>query len=379
MNFTFQMSKKVLIIVLVSISFSIHSKILHVPAEFTAIQSAINASSDKDTVLVSPGIYYENINFRGKNIVLTSVFYVSGSSLIINTTVINGSKPNNSDTGSCVIFSGGEDSTAILQGFTITGGSGTKWNDEHGAGMFREGGGILVQSSSPVIQNNVIVSNSVTDTLNIISTGGGGIRIANSFAKIYNNLVMNNTSRYGAGIVLNFTGGELRNNMILGNFGSKHFGAGSGIWINGEHERLIKIINNTIAGNSSAGGICGIYGSGTALFKNNIVWGNVSPTNVQASVSLNMSYSVVQGGYQGTGIIDTNPFEGSSFVPVINSVCIDSGDPDMIFNDKSIPDGNSAIFPSLGNLRNDIGAFGGPFLVKITSDLIMNLGLLNKK
>ena len=374
------MKKKVLIIfALFAVSFSLHSRIINVPAEFTSIQSAIEVSADRDTVLVAPGIYYENINFRSKNIVVTSIFYLSGNSSIINFTVINGSKPSSSDTGSCVIFSGGEDSTAVIQGFTITGGSGTKWSDEHGAGMFREGGGILVQSSSPVIQNNVIVSNSVTDTLNIISTGGGGIRIANSFAKIYYNLVMNNTSRYGAGIVLNFTGGELRNNMILGNFGSKHFGAGSGIWINGEHERPIMIINNTIAGNSSAAGICGIYGSGTALFKNNIVWGNISPTNIQVSVSLNMSYSVVQGGYQGTGIIDINPFEGSSFVPFINSVCIDSGDPDMIFDDKSTPEGNSAIFPSLGSLRNDIGAFGGPFSDKITADLIMNLGLLNKK
>lgn len=374
------MKKKVLIIfALFAVSFSLHSRIINVPAEFTSIQSAIEVSADRDTVLVAPGIYYENINFRSKNIVVTSIFYLSGNSSIINFTVINGSKPSSSDTGSCVIFSGGEDSTAVLQGFTITGGTGTKWNDEHGAGIFREGGGILVQSSSPVIQNNVIVSNSVTDTLNIISTGGGGIRIANSFAKIYNNLVVNNTSRYGAGIVLNFTSGELRNNLILGNFGSKHFGAGSGIWINGEHERPIMIINNTIAGNSSAAGICGIYGSGTALFKNNIVWGNTSPTNIQASVSLNMSFSVVQGGYQGTGIIDINPFEGSSFVPFINSVCIDSGDPDMIFDDKSTPEGNSSIFPSLGSLRNDIGAFGGPFSDKITADLIMNPGLLNKK
>ena len=166
------MKTKVLIIfALFAVSFSLHSRIINVPAEFTSIQSAIEVSAARDTVLVAPGIYYENINFRSKNIVVTSIFYLSGNSSIINFTVINGSKPSSSDTGSCVIFSGGEDSTAVIQGFTITGGSGTKWSDEHGAGMFREGGGILVQSSSPVIQNNVIVSNSVTDTLNIISAG----------------------------------------------------------------------------------------------------------------------------------------------------------------------------------------------------------------
>ena len=40
-------------------------------APFMSIQNAINTVSDYDTILVSEGIYEENINYNGKNIVIT--------------------------------------------------------------------------------------------------------------------------------------------------------------------------------------------------------------------------------------------------------------------------------------------------------------------
>ena len=40
-------------------------------APFISIQNAINTVSDYDTILVSEGIYGENINYNGKNIVIT--------------------------------------------------------------------------------------------------------------------------------------------------------------------------------------------------------------------------------------------------------------------------------------------------------------------
>ena len=48
--------------------------IINVPADYTTIQSGINAAADTDTVLVQPGIYVENINYNGKLITVGSLF-----------------------------------------------------------------------------------------------------------------------------------------------------------------------------------------------------------------------------------------------------------------------------------------------------------------
>lgn len=355
---------KLICLFLLSLNINANAVIKNVPSQFSTIQSAINASNNGDTILVQPGTYFENINLRGKNIVLTSLFYQNFNYAAIQSTIINGSTPANPDSASCIIINNHEDSSCIVQGFTITGGNGTKWTDEHGAGLYREGGGILVQYSAPVIQYNIITGNQSITGGGVMSTGGGGVRIGDSYVRFYHNVVFNNTGLYGGGIVLNYTGGEYKNNLIYKNYGSNSFGAGTGMWLNGNFSRPISIVNNTIVFNTALNSTPGVYGSGGAqtVFRNNIVWGNSSPSGNQIGGGLSVRYCNVQGGVLGAGNVNLDPgFDSTNYYLKNNSTIIDLGDSSVIYNDP--PDLNNpslAKWPARGTLRGDMGAYGGP-------------------
>lgn len=365
---------KLICIIVLALSLNAKATIRNVPAQYATIQSGINASVNLDTVLVQPGTYFENINFRGKNIVLTSRYYQNNDYTYIQSTIINGSTPLQPDTASCVIFHNNEDSTTVLQGFTITGGAGTKWADEHGAGLFREGGGILIAYCNPVIQFNIITDNHCIEG-GVVSTGGGGLRIGDCYARVFNNLISNNSARYGAGIVLNYTGGEYRNNVIYKNFGSFEFGGGSGMWLNSNYSRSKIIENNTIVSNSAVSGTSGLHAfTGVqGIIRNNIIWGNTSvPPRQMFGPALTVRYCDVEGGFNGAGNINLNPdFDSTNYYLKNSSLCIDAGDSSIVYNDPSEP-GNpvNAKWPSRGTVRNDLGAYGGPGSKVISNSVV---------
>ncbi|MBU0712311.1 hypothetical protein KKC74_05720 [bacterium] len=114
---------------------TINGKTIHVPTDSLTIQSGIDGSFDGDTVLVEPGIYYENINFKGKNIILTSIFILTADTFDISHTIIDGDS-----SGSVVTFENMEDSTTILNGFIIRNG----YNSD--------GGGIKCNNSNPILK-----------------------------------------------------------------------------------------------------------------------------------------------------------------------------------------------------------------------------------
>ncbi|MHC1706283.1 MAG: T9SS type A sorting domain-containing protein [Bacteroidales bacterium] len=171
-------------------------QIIHVPADYPTIQQAINAAENGDTVLVADGIYFEQINFKGKKpLTVASEYLIEGDSNHIINTILDGSSITNPDSGSVVYFISGEDSTAVLAGFTITNGRGTitsTWNDI-------EGGAIWVSGSGAMIRNNRITHNSCEDyhPSMTMGVGGGGIGIdaghSQNWVVIRNNLIDSNT------------------------------------------------------------------------------------------------------------------------------------------------------------------------------------------
>jgi hypothetical protein len=82
---------------LISTYISAHT--YYVPADFSSIQDALNACSPGDTVIVSAGIYYENIIWPDvENICLLS-------EMGADETIIDGSFPVEPDSASVIAFS----------------------------------------------------------------------------------------------------------------------------------------------------------------------------------------------------------------------------------------------------------------------------------
>ena len=129
-----------------------------VPADYVTIQGGIEAASNGDTVLVASGTYFENINYRGKAITVASLFIIDGDTNHINSTIIDGSLATNPDSASVVYFINGEDTTSILQGFTITGGTGTllmTFQAQVGAGIYAFNSGCKILYVPPEPQHIV--------------------------------------------------------------------------------------------------------------------------------------------------------------------------------------------------------------------------------
>ena len=152
--------------------------------DYTTIQEGINAAINGDTVLVYPGTYFENINYNGKNITVASFYLITQNSSYIHSTIIDGNQ-----NGSVVTFESGEDSTAVLFGFTIQNGNGIY--DLHNI----RGGGIFSKNADPKISSCIIKNNNAEI--------GAGIHCRYSTITLENTTICHNHSfLVGGGIYL---------------------------------------------------------------------------------------------------------------------------------------------------------------------------------
>lgn len=360
---------------------TVEGNILRVPHEYSTIQEAINSSATGDTVLVSDGFYPEQVNFSGKNIVLTSKYILDHDSTHIYNTEINRSYLNEG-----VKFINGEGPTAQLIGFTI---SNCLWK------------AVYCKNSSPQIRHNIIKGN-----------GACGIYLNNSSAIISDNEIFGymffdhggpysaiESHDSGATIERNIINGAdsnnnahaieldswhiappeislvLRNNLIIGgifgdipNNGSPHlihnnlfvegavgtsgmnitncakgfivsnntFIGGYGIWIQGGN--LANIRNNLIA--HSYYGIESWVDSITVAYNN--VW------DCEYSYNGNISD---QTGLNGNLSADPGFFDpdNDDFHLLCWSPCIDAGDPSFDFSNEPAPNGGRINIGRYGN------------------------------
>jgi len=369
--------KNLLIMFCIVSVLQLSATIINIPANQPTIQEGINVSVDGDTVLVQPGAYVENINFNGRSITLGSLYLTTQDTSYISNTIIDGNQ-----NGSVVIFENGESLNSILNGFKLTNGTSTYDDPDSNSVYYNYGGGIYCKNSNPNLLNLIICDNMLNATDGTYC--GGGIACYNSSPSITKVIVKNNKAYWGAGIHCSFySSPNIIDVKILGNI-CISVGAGGGLYcIDNSNPILSNVlicnntsgysgggiycnyaspifINITVTDNiafQEGGGIC-CRPSSNPIVVNGIFWNNYpQEILVNASASLTITYSDILGGYNGVGNIDSDPL----FLDPLNrdfhlswanfpipdstkSPCIDTGDPDIQYND---PDGTIA----------DIGAF----------------------
>jgi hypothetical protein len=337
----------VMLVCFIRVSFSLGA-VLEVPSlEYPTIQSAIDAASDGDEIIVAEGRYFENINFKGKNITLRSI--EPNNPDVVEATIIDGS-------GTLVTFVGSESEECVLSGLTIVnGGPGVSGNGSRAAvsncvisGNCRgsEGGGLY--DCDGKISNCTVSGNSASgaggglygcdgEISNCAIIGnstchphGGGLSTCNG--TIRNCIISGNAAEYWGGGLHN-CGGTVINCSITGNAALMGGGMGnstamvvncnfSGNWaraygggICGSFENRQIVVNCTFSGNRAEKGGSGIYHNGSGgqlVLTNSIIWRNPAPyggppIELEDGSSATVSYSNVQYGWPGEGNINQDP------------------------------------------------------------------------
>jgi hypothetical protein len=292
-----------------------------VPAEFLTVQQALNLAAEHDTVLIANGSYFENLRFPPFNLTLASHYLMDGDTNHISQTIIDGSHYSDPDTASVIYINGGQDSTTLIYGLSITGGRGTlRWFEAYQT-LLLMGGGCYINNSSPCIKSNHIYGDS--------AFSGGGIFVGSGLMPmiIENNKIYGNEADWwGGGVLildipdLRFIGNEVYANNAHNNTG-----------IHAEFITQAIISDNYFHHNTGGSALAGVLGSiQSLLFTNNIVSDHtceptaglgagfcflISNVNIQNNLFENnhgIGYGALGLTPYCTGIVEGNTFQDNS-------------------------------------------------------------------
>jgi predicted outer membrane repeat protein len=351
---------------------------------FATISYAIGQASDNEVINVAVGTYNESIDFDGLSITITSTD--PQDPYVMENTIINA----NGSAGSparVVTFNDGEDPNSVLCGFTLTGGYAP------GTGIARDGGGIFCYGSSPTISNCIISDNYAGDdgggifcdsgsdakisdctvSGNESADKGGGIYCRNSCPEIVDCAFDKNTAGTdggglycrdknpvikrciftsntagddGGGIQTLSCGPTITSSVFHGNAATDKGGA---MYLRDDDTVLI---NCTITENTAVygGGIYNRY-SDTEI-TNCILWDDTASTSGNEIYNYSstpvVTYSDVEGGWSGTGNINTDPLFVDDYHLGANSPCIDVGDSGRSYTGELDIDGDNRVIDISG-------------------------------
>jgi hypothetical protein len=301
---------------------SLRASIVNVPADQPTIQAAVTAASSGDTILVAPGTYTGagnfNIDTLGKNLTITS-------SLGAASTTIDMTGANASNQQHAFDIHGGE--TVFITGFTIKNG-------------YFANGAITVTDSTVTISQCIFTGNQS------VSYGGALAIIQNNASftvtvlqsQFINNTAGDNTSNSGLGGAIEVLANNL-NNPVTVNIVNSTFAGNTATYDGGAIDITgigsnpsVTIMNSSFSGNNANGFVAngsglpapssplhvtGVIDSyqGAVTITNSILWGDntsseystLNNPSTSGAGSLGITYSDVQGGFSGTGNLNSDP------------------------------------------------------------------------
>ena len=254
-----------------------------------------------------------------------------------------------------VVTGSGTNATAVLDGFTVSGGNANETIGGYGGGMHND-------LCTTTVTNCNFNRNSATRGGGMANTGRPKIP---SGPTLTNCAFSGNSARLGGGMA-NWGGssGTLTNCTFSGNTAEN----GGAMFITKVSEATLR--NCTLTGNQTSdgdGGAIACTGNSSATLVNTILWNNSTVEIYLRGSSFTVTYSDVQGGWPGVGNIDADPLfvdadgadnvigTGDDNLRLFHgSPCIDAGD-------------NSAILPRLAPVVSDL--YGNPRIINGTVDM----------